>query len=288
MWKGAKNMLNLLRAQWYRIGRNRAFWGLLLLFAVIMVWDLVSIGQNYRGQEGFGSLPPLFSSGTISLDPETYLGEGGIVYFLVPLVLLLVAVLFADDFREGTVRNLAASPAFRRDYVLASALTVGLIAIAFVAVALVAVWAIIPQFPLLGVAWAPGRFLRWACQLVLIVELYGMLTVAVAVMAKRLAPTLIAAFLLGAGQVELLLANGYVMVGQVMELIGLPGLPGVAKAGAAIYEELALLPGWLPAAQLQWMMGEGATPTIADMAPMALAVAAAVGLCLLAMRRRSL
>lgn len=282
-------MLNVFRAQVYRLVRSRAFWGMLLLFGVIMVSAMASIGQNYQGQGGFRNLPRLvYEESGVTLDPDAYLGEGGVVYFLVPLVLLLVAVLFADDVREGTVRGLAASPAFRRDYVLASVLTVGLVAGAFVAVALAVVWAIIPRFSLLGIAWAPGRFLRWACQLVLIVSFYGMLTVAVAIATKRLVPTLVAAFLLGAGQVELLLANGCVIVGQLMELMGLSGLSGTAEAGSAIYENLASLPGWLPAAQLQWMMGEGATPTVVEMVPAVLAVAAAVGLCLLVMRRRAL
>ena len=42
-------MLNLFRALWYCLVRNRALWGFLVLFAVIMVWDMVSLGQNYYG-----------------------------------------------------------------------------------------------------------------------------------------------------------------------------------------------------------------------------------------------
>lgn len=280
-------MLNVFRAQVYRLVRNVTFWGMLLLFGVVMASAMASIGQNYQGQGGFRNLPSLvYEESRITLDSEAYLGEAGVVYFLVPLTLLLVAVLIANDVREGTVRSLATSPAFRRNYVLASALTVGLIAVAFIAVAVAATWAIIPRFSLLEVAWAPGRFLRWACQLVLIADFYGMLTVTVAIATKRLAPTLIAAFLLGAGQVELLLANGCAIAGHLMGLV-LPSVPSGATE-TVLYEDLASLPGWLPAAQLQWMMGEGATPTVAEMAPAALAVIVAVGLCMLVMRRRAL
>ena len=109
-------MLNLLRAQWYSLACNRMFWGFLVLFAVIMVWDMVSLGQNYYGQEGFRNIPPIYYEGvTVTLDPEGYLGEGGVVYFLVLLALVFVAVFFAEEFRAGTCRSLMAGPSSRRD-----------------------------------------------------------------------------------------------------------------------------------------------------------------------------
>ncbi|MEC4273504.1 ABC transporter permease [Adlercreutzia sp. R25] len=283
-------MLNVLHAQWYRIARNRAFWGLLITFAVIMAWDMVSVGQNYHGQEGyFDGIPPIGQDGVkVNLDAGAYLGKGGVVYFLLTLVLLLVASLFAEEWREGACRSLAAAPSFRRDYVLASALTVALIALLFIGVAWAAVWAVIPRFPLLGVGDETGRFARWAAQMVLVLEGYGMLTIAVAAATKRLGPTLLAALLLGTGQFEILLANGYVIADQVAQLAGLPALPGASGVAAAFFDSPAMLPSWLPAAQLQWMMGEGATPTAADAAPVALLAAVAIAVAWFAVRRRAL
>lgn len=282
-------MLNLLRAQWYSLARNRMFWGLLVLFAVVMVWDMVSIGQNYHGQEGFRNIPPIYYEGArVSLDPEGYLGEGGVMYFLVPLVLLLVAVFFGEEFRTGTCRSLVVGPSSRRDLALASAMTVALLTVLFVLVGLAAAYAVIPHFPLLAVNLPTGRTLRWALHLVLIVEVYGLLTVAVAAATKRVAPTVIAALLLATGQVEVLLANLYVIASQLGTAIGLPELFAAAEVSSAFFETAAMAPAWLPAAQLQWMMGEGCTPVASDIAPVVLLAAGVLGAVLLVMRRRAL
>ena len=282
-------MINLVRAQWYGLIRNRMFWGFIALFAVIMVWDMVSIGQNYHGQAGFRNIPPLCSKeAMVSLDPEGYLGEGGVVYFLVPLVLLLVAVLFGEELRAGICRSLAVGPSFRRDFVLAAAVTVALMTTLFVLIGLATACAIIPLFPLLDVNVPTGRTLRWALHLVLIVEVYGLLTVAVAVATKRVAPTVASALLLGSGQVEVLLANLSVIGGQLAAAIGLPGLPATAEMSSAFFETATMVPAWLPAALLQWMMGEGCTPVAADIAPVVMLAAGALGVVLLVMRRRAL
>ncbi len=282
-------MLNLLRAQWYSLACNRMFWGFLVLFAVIMVWDMVSLGQNYYGQEGFRNIPPIYYEGvTVTLDPEGYLGEGGVVYFLVLLALVFVAVFFAEEFRAGTCRSLMAGPSSRRDFALALAVTVALLTMLFVLVGLVAVYAVIPRFPLLDVGLPTGRTLRWALQLVLIVEVYGLLTVAVAAATKRPAPTVAAMLLLATGQVEVLLTNLYVIATQLGAVAGLPELPAATDVSSAFFETAAMVPTWLPAAQLQWMMGEGGTPVAGDIAPVALLAAGAFGVVLLVTRRRAL
>ncbi len=245
------------------------FWGFLVLFAVIMVWDMVSLGQNYYGQEGFRNIPPIYYEGvTVTLDPEGYLGEGGVVYFLVLLALVFVAVFFAEEFRAGTCRSLMAGPSSRRDFALALAVTVAL--------------------PLLDVGLPTGRTLRWALQLVLIVEVYGLLTVAVAAATKRPAPTVAAMLLLATGQVEVLLTNLYVIATQLGAVAGLPELPAATDVSSAFFETAAMVPTWLPAAQLQWMMGEGCTPVAGDIAPVALLAAGAFGVVLLVTRRRAL
>lgn len=282
-------MLNLLRAQWYCLARNRMFWGFLALFAVVMAWDLMSIGQNYHGQEGFRNIPPIYREGVgVALDPEGYLGEGGVMYFFVPLVLLFVAVFFGEEFRAETCRSLVVGPSSRRDLALASAVTVALLTVLFVIVGLVAVYAVIPRFPLLDVGLPTGRTLRWALQLVLIVEVYGLLTVAVAAATKRVAPTVIAMLLLATGQAEVLLMNLYVIASQLGVAIGLPELFAAAEVSSAFFETAAMVPTWLPAAQLQWMMGEGCTPVAGDIAPVALLAAGAFSVALLVIRRRAL
>ena len=263
-------MLNLLRAQWYSLACNRMFWGFLVLFAVIMVWDMVSLGQNYYGQEGFRNIPPIYYEGvTVTLDPEGYLGE-------------------AEEFRAGTCRSLMAGPSSRRDFALALAVTVALLTMLFVLVGLVAVYAVIPRFPLLDVGLPTGRTLRWALQLVLIVEVYGLLTVAVAAATKRPAPTVAAMLLLATGQVEVLLTNLYVIATQLGAVAGLPELPAATDVSSAFFETAAMVPTWLPAAQLQWMMGEGCTPVAGDIAPVALLAAGAFGVVVLVTRRRAL
>lgn len=71
-------MLNLLRAQWYCLARNRMFWGFLALFAIVMAWDMVSIGQNYHGQEGFRNIPPIYREGVgVHLIPRAIWGKVG-------------------------------------------------------------------------------------------------------------------------------------------------------------------------------------------------------------------
>lgn len=181
-----------------------------------------------------------------------------------------------------------AGPSSRRDFALALAVTVALLTMLFVLVGLVAVYAVIPRFPLLDVGLPTGRTLRWALQLVLIVEVYGLLTVAVAAATKRPAPTVAAMLLLATGQVEVLLANLYVIATQLGAVIGLPELPAAMDVSSAFFETAAMVPTWLPAAQLQWMMGEGCTPMAGDIASVALLAAGALGVVVLVTRRRAL
>lgn len=145
-----------------------------------------------------------------------------------------------------------------------------------------------PVSPFLDVGLPTGRTLRWALQLVLIVEVYGLLTVAVAAATKRVAPTVVAMLLLATGQAEVLLMNLYVIASQLGVAIGLPELFAAAEVSSAFFETAAMVPTWLPAAQLQWMMGEGCTPVAGDIAPVALLAAGAFSVALLVIRRRAL
>ena len=39
-------MLNLFRAQWYRLVRNRAFWGLLAVFGVLVFLFVIQVDEQ--------------------------------------------------------------------------------------------------------------------------------------------------------------------------------------------------------------------------------------------------
>ena len=56
-------MLNLFRAQWYRLVRNRAFWGLLAVFGVLVFLFVIQVDEQsvregvYRNFPALGGAP---------------------------------------------------------------------------------------------------------------------------------------------------------------------------------------------------------------------------------------
>lgn len=51
-------MLNLFRAQWYRLVRNRAFWGLLAVFGVLVFLFVIQVTSNRCVRGSTGIFPP--------------------------------------------------------------------------------------------------------------------------------------------------------------------------------------------------------------------------------------
>lgn len=290
-------MLNLVRAQWYRLVRYRPFWGFLGLYGFITAVGLVSVGQGYYGQEGFWDLPALPGEGSaLWLDPQDYLGPLGGALYVPLLTCLLAATFFTDEFHDGCIRSIAVSPRFRAEYVGSAVVLIASVAACFVAMGLVVVLAVMmPFFPLLDVVIdGMGRPLRWAADVVLIATVYGMLTLTVAMATRRTGVTVLFGFLLALGQVEvglLGLADG---VGEGLASFGIsvPWTPLPLASGMFMRwtSSLTYLP-WavvFPAGQLGGPLSAGSVPTASDFLLMVPWLVAAVGLCWLVMRRRAL
>lgn len=71
-------MLNLFRAQWYRLVRNRAFWGLLAVFGVLVFLFVIQVDEQsvregvYRNFPALGGAPEGVG---VTMDVEAVLGQ---------------------------------------------------------------------------------------------------------------------------------------------------------------------------------------------------------------------
>ena len=52
-------MLNLFRAQWYRLVRNRAFWGLLAVFGVLVFLFVIQVDEQSVREGVYRNFPAL-------------------------------------------------------------------------------------------------------------------------------------------------------------------------------------------------------------------------------------
>lgn len=290
-------MLNLFRAQWYRLVRNRAFWGLLVVYGLICTFALVSLGSNYHGQEGFWDLPSLLplADAALFLDPQDYLGRVGGALWVPLLTCLLVATFFADDLSDGSCRNLAVSTHFRPDYLVSAAVLTAGVAVLFVVVGFAVVLAVTSFFPHLSVTWEMGRFGRWALAVVLASVVYGMLTLAVALISRRLALAVLFGFLLALGQVEVGILALVDLAGECLVSLGIASPWSIAPLSPDMFmrnsaerhfQDWALA---FPAGQLGGPLSSlYEVPTAVDMLVLVAWLAAAMGLCWIIMRRKRL
>lgn len=204
-------MLNVFRAQFYRLVHTLPFWGFLALFAVLCWIGLSALGANVAVQEeAWGPFDPPFEGAVLALRPQDYLGAAGFTPFVPLLACLIAASVFSDDFKGrqggGTVRNLVADPHFRTAYVASGVLVMLLVAACLIVVGVAMVFvAVGPLFPYHGVEGDWASFGLWAIGVLLVSVIYGTLTMAVAAAFGRLGVTVVAAFLLASGQVEILL-----------------------------------------------------------------------------------
>ena len=108
-------MLNLFRAQWYRLVRNRAFWGLLAVFGVLVFLFVIQVDEQsvregvYRNFPALGGAPEGVG---MTMDVKAVLGQFWVPQLLLAFVGMLSAAFFGDDFRYVGVRSLDVMPVF--------------------------------------------------------------------------------------------------------------------------------------------------------------------------------
>lgn len=272
-------MVNLLRAQAYRLVRAPYLWGLMAVMAACALLATASALEAWRAGgpalpgAGEGFWAERAAGRTVyAPDIEVYLGLAWVPEWTALLASLLAAAFFGDDVAGRTLRSLAAGQGFRWRYAVVAAVLVGAVAVALLLAASAGVLAATLVAPEAAVSFdiaghGVGRTLRWALEVVLIAGGYGMLATTVEVAAGSRGAGLLAALALASGGIESALLAG---VGAVD--------PATAVAAGQV----------LPAGQLLGPLAEAVTPTAADLAPMALFAAAATALCVLALSRRDL
>ena len=124
-------MINLVRAQWFRLMRNRAFWGLLAVFAGVVLVASLQVTERGLYEEAYRNIPLLAQHSpaamvSMTMDVEAVMGEFWTPQLLALIIALLSAGFFGDDFRFRRTRLLAAGPHFRAAYVI-SALFIALL-----------------------------------------------------------------------------------------------------------------------------------------------------------------
>lgn len=215
-------MLNVFRAQLYRLVRSLPFWGFLALFAVLCWIGLSALGANVAVQEeAWGSFDPPFEGAVLALRPQDYLGAAGFTPFVPLLACLIAASVFSNDFKGrqggGTARNLAAAPHFRMAYVASGVLVMLLVTACLIVVGVAVVFVAVPYHGIEG-DWA--SFGLWAIGVLLVSVIYGALTMAVAATFGRLGVTVAAALFLASGQVEILLVALVDMAAEIFTPLG--------------------------------------------------------------------
>ena len=254
-------MLNLFRAQWYRLVRNRAFWGLLAVFGVLVFLFVIQVDEQsvregvYRNFPALGGAPEGVG---VTMDVEAVLGQFWVPQLLLAFVGMLSAAFFGDDFRYAGVRSLDVMPEFRWRYVGSAVLIIVVIALIFLVAASLVAWLALLPNPVMSVGLSGGRFLRWGLLLVAISLVYAMAALAVVAATNRAGLGIIAFFLL---------------VGVLPDAL------------------LQLASGWLsafPSAQLGQLSAEGFTPVATDVLMLLPWLAVAVAGCGLVMRHKRL
>ena len=248
-------MLNLFRAQWYRLVRNRAFWGLLAVFGVLVFLFVIQVNEQSVREGVYRNFPAL--------------GQFWVPQLLLAFVGMLSAAFFGDDFRYAGVRSLDVMPGFRWRYVGSAVLIIVVIALIFLAAASFVAWLALLPNPAMSVGLSGGRFLRWGLLLVVISLVYAMAALAVVAATNRAGLGIIAFFLLVGVLPDALLqlASGWL---------------------SAFQGPIAAVVSALPSAQLGQLSAEGFTPVATDVLMLLPWLAVAVAGCGLVMRHKRL
>lgn len=265
-------MLNLFRAQWYRLVRNRAFWGLLIVFGSLVFLFVIQVDEQsvregvYRNFPALGGAP---EGVRMTVDVEAVLGQFWVPQLLMAFVGMLSAAFFGDDFRYAGTRSLDGMPGFRWRYVGSAALIIVVIAAIFLAVASLVAWLALLPNPVMGVWLSGGRFLRWGLLLVAISLVYAMAALAVVAASNRAGLGIIAFFLL---------------VGVLPDAL----LQMAAGWLSAFQGPIVAMISTLPSTQLRQLSVEGFTPAATDMLMLLPWLVAAMVGCGLVMRYKRL
>ncbi len=148
-----------------RLVRNRAFWGLLAVFGVLVFLFVIQVDEQsvregvYRNFPALGGAPEGVG---MTMDVEAVLGQFWVPQLLLAFVGMLSAAFFGDDFRYVGVRSLDVMPGFRWRYVGSAVLIIVVIALIFLAAASFVAWLALLPNPAMSVGLSGGRFLRWA------------------------------------------------------------------------------------------------------------------------------
>lgn len=266
-------MINLVRAQWFRLMRNRAFWGLLAVFAGVVLVASLQVTERGLYEEAYRNIPLLAQHSpaamvSMTMDVEAVMGEFWTPQLLALIIALLSAGFFGDDFRFRRTRLLAAGPHFRAAYVISALFIALLSAMIFLAAAVAATWAGLLPNPGLGVWVDGGRFGRWALELMIIAATYALVVLAVVAATGRT----------GWGALVAVLLSGGVASTALLSVSWALGCEEVLRPLIAA----------MPAAQLGQLSIEGVTPGAFDILPLLGWLAAAAGLCWAVLRRRAL
>lgn len=200
-------MLNILHAQLYRLVRSVTFWGFLILVAVLLfAFASQTAVELARGDDaGFaGRVSSRFGSG---IDGGVASLQDVLAALYVPSYIAIAtafcaASFFSDDFRFGVMRELDASPRFRRDYVASAMVIVWMMSSAFLCVGVVVVALAFFLGPSAVVVPDGAQCAEWLLATVGVSTTLSLLTLVIVVMTSRLGVAVLAAILLCGGIVR--------------------------------------------------------------------------------------
>ncbi|MEE0705628.1 MAG: hypothetical protein UCH28_04495 [Adlercreutzia sp.] len=261
-------MLNILRAQLYRLVRSVTFWGFFGLTAFVVYVVGRSVAENALMGSQIVGMPPLPSFGDrqVAVNAELVMSAYHAPLYLCLFTSWTVAVLYADDSHEGGMRLLMVGKSARRDYVLAMVVLSTVVALSLVLVAFAATWAALLPFAPMSVGFGEGKFVRWALMVVLAAVFCSMATLAVLLVTDRKIVAVLFVVLLCSLAFEHAL-------NVVAFWLGAEGT-------------MAGIISWLPLQVVERVGASGMPPLALDMLSPVVGVVAAVALCWLVIRRK--
>lgn len=260
-------MLNVVRAQMYRIAKSRSIWAVCLIIALFVLATPFALWL-------YQVWPAFAATGIVELPDEPLpllrlwgvsVASGSAFPMMIGVLLTLV---FAEDFKSGYVKNLVQAHGGRTSYALSTAACSVIVSCAVTvgAAALVAL-----AFAAQGYAFAMpagAEALEWVAQVALCSVAYAGVAVLVVLVTGSEAAGTVTAVIVGSGMVETVLR---------LVLANIPGAPAAVRDCLDAYLAVDF-------AQL----GQGIVCDPLTYVQAIATLAAAVALWLLVMRRKSL
>lgn len=260
-------MLNMIRAQMYRIAKSRSIWAVCLIIALFVLATPFALWL-------YQVWPAFAAAGIVELpdDPLPLLRIWGVSVVggsAFPMMVgVLLALVFSEDFKSGYVKNLVQARGGRVSYALSAAACSVIVSCAVTvgAAALVALALAAQGYPF---AMPTGtEALGWMAQVALCSVAYAGVAVLVVLVTGSEAAGVVAAVVVGGGMVETALR---------LVLANIPGAPAAVRDCLDSYLAVDI-------AQL----GQGIVCDPLTYAQAVATLAAAVVLWLLVIRRKSL